>query len=386
MSSSGSHLSHAASVVARACLLAVAAGCSEETSSPIEEGVFDWGLPPDYPVPPVPADNPMSTIKVELGRHLFYDKRLSGNRTYSCASCHRQELAFTDGLATSVGSTGEPTARSSMSLTNVAYLAALTWANPRLRSLEEQALVPMFGDEPVELGLHGLEGELLERLRAEPRYQELFPGAFPEDRDPFTIANIARALATFQRTLLSHRSPYDAYLREGPSALPAAAFRGKRLFYSEKLKCFLCHGGVNLGDTLDYRPDAPVRFHNTGLYNIDGAGAYPPASTGLFATTRNPDDMGRFRAPTLRNIAVTAPYMHDGSIETLEGVLDHYAAGGRTLTSGPYPGDGSQNPYKSEFVEGFELSSEEQADVVAFLKSATDEEFLRDPRFADPWE
>jgi cytochrome c peroxidase len=340
-------------------------------------------------VPKVPEDNPMSASKVELGRRLFYDKRLSENRTYSCASCHSQDRAFTDGLAIAKGSTGEMTPRSSMSLTNVAYLTVLTWGNPLIETLEEQALLPMFGETPVELGLAGKEKELFERLRTEPVYKELFPQAFPGEDDPIGLGNITKAIAAFERSLLSYRSPYDRYRYGGdPSGMSDAALRGEDLFFSEKLECFHCHGGFNLSDSVahDGSTFTEVMFHNTGLYNIDGTGAYPPGNGGVYESTHNPDDTGRFRAPTLRNIAVTAPYMHDGSIDTLEGVLDHYAEGGRTIASGPNAGVGSENPYKSELIRGFELTDEERADVIAFLESLTDEEFLTDPRFADPWE
>jgi cytochrome c peroxidase len=385
--------SRAAAALALAALLAVAGGCNDGSDDDRGDirasGTYDWGLPSGFPVPPVPRDNPMSAVKVELGRRLFYDKRLSGNQTLSCASCHRQELAFTDGRATSVGSTGEHTPRSSMSLTNVAYLEAVTWANPRLLSLEEQALVPMLGETPVELGLAGREEELLARLRAEPRYEALFPEAFPEDEDPITLVNVTRAIAAFERTLLSYRSPFDRYIYSGDkSGMSEAALRGKRLVYTDTRKCILCHS-FNLDDpetaAREGKLPTGVMFRNTGLYNIDGKGAYPPENTGLFAITGEPTDMGRFRVPTLRNIAVTAPYMHDGSVDTLESALEHYAAGGRKITSGPYAGDGTQNPYKSEFISGFELPDADKADIIEFLKSATDEEFLRDARFADPW-
>lgn len=128
-----------------------------------------------------------------------------------------------------------------------------------------------------------------------------------------------------------------------------------------------------------------AELHNTGLYNLDGKGAYPADNTGVFAITAVPADMGRFRAPTLRNIALTAPYMHDGSVATLEDALDHYAAGGRTIAVGPDAGDGSKSPLKSELINGFTLSPEEKGDVVEFLKSLTDEELLNDPVLSDPW-
>ncbi|XYH94346.1 MbnH family di-heme enzyme [Sorangium sp. So ce1128] len=353
-----------------------------------DAGVFDWGLPPGFPVPKVPQGNPMSTVKVELGRRLFYDRRLSGNGTYSCGSCHLQELAFTDGLASAKGSTGQMHSRGSMSLVNVAYLTTLTWGNPLLDTLEEQALLPMFGETPVELGLAGREGELIERLQDEPLYRDLFPEAFPGDGEPIRLDNITKAIAAFERSLLSYRSPYDRYRYEGdPSGMSEAALRGMDLFFSEKLECFHCHGGFNLSDSVqhDGTTFTEVMFHNTGLYNIGGSGAYPEGNAGVYEISGKEADMGRFRAPTLRNIALTAPYMHDGSIETLEEVLDHYAAGGRTIESGPNAGVGSENRFKSELISGFDLTAEEKADVITFLKTLTDDALLKDPRFADPW-
>jgi len=133
------------------------------------------------------------------------------------------------------------------------------------------------------------------------------------------------------------------------------------------------------------REPADVEFHNTGLYNLAGQLSYPSPNTGVFEITHRPSDVGKFKAPTLRNIAVTAPYMHDGSVSTLRDVIAHYAAGGRTITDGPYQGVGRQNPNKSSTIRGFSLSDAEQDDLIAFLESLTDEDVLRDPRFADPW-
>ncbi|HEY3496471.1 MAG TPA: MbnH family di-heme enzyme, partial [Polyangiaceae bacterium] len=358
---------------------------SEEEPDP---EAYVWSLPKGFPLPVVPEENPMSVAKVELGRHLFYDPRLSGNGTQACASCHEQERAFTDGRAVALGSTGEAHPRNSMSLANVAYATTLAWANPLLFSLESQALVPMFGSEPVELGLNGRETELLERLRAVPRYGELFGAAYPGVPDPFSVENVTAAIASFERTLISGSSPYDRYLYRGDAdALSAAARRGRVLFFSEKLECFHCHSGFNLQDSANFAgnqfPEA--RFHNTALYNLDGAGAYPPPNTGIHELSGRTEDMGRFRVPTLRNVAVTAPYMHDGSIATLEEVLDHYAAGGRTIAGGPYAGNGSASPLKSPFMIGFTLTPDEREAVLAFLESLTDEAFLRDPRFSNPW-
>jgi cytochrome c peroxidase len=349
---------------------------------------FDWRLPAWMPKPLDPKNNPTTRAKVELGRHLFYDTRLSVNRTRSCASCHRQDLAFTDGLKTSPGAFGDLTPRNAMSLANVAYSPVLTWSNPLLHSLERQVIVPLLGQEPVEMGMAGRDEELIRRLRDEPKYPPLFKAAFPETQGAISLNAVTRALASFQRTLISARSPYDRYRYEGDvRAISESAIRGEALFFSERLECHHCHGNFNLNDSVIHERNriGEVAFHNTGLYNVDGKGAYPDENVGIQEHTGRAQDMGRFRAPTLRNIAVTAPYMHDGSIATLDEVIDHYAAGGRTIKGGPHAGLGRNNPLKSSFVPGFELTTEERADLLAFLHSLTDREFLTDPRFADPW-
>jgi cytochrome c peroxidase len=374
---------------ARIMLGALALAACGGTEPGRSDAPYTWDLPPGFPAPTVPADNPMTAAKVTLGRHLFYDRRLSQNQTQSCATCHRQARAFTDGRARGLGSTGQNHPRGSMSLANVAYASTLTWANDIVTQLERQALVPMFGETPVELGLGGHEDEMLARLRADARYQQLFPQAFPALPNPFTIDAVTKSLASFERTLISGRAPYDRYEAGlDRDAISESAKRGAALFFSERLECFHCHGGFAFADAVSHQGKAfaETTFHNTGLYNLDGRGAYPPDNTGLLAVSGKPSDMGRFKAPTLRNIAVTAPYMHDGSIATLSEVLDHYAAGGRTIPAGqPNAGVGSKNPFKSELVTGFMLTEAEKADVIQFLESLTDDGFLSDPRHADPF-
>ena len=322
---------------------------------------YQWNLPKGFPKPFVPADNPMSAAKVELGRYLFYDKRMSINGTQSCASCHKQELAFTDGRAVGIGATGELHSRNTMSLVNVAYSAALTWSNPDLKTLEKQALIPMFGDHPVELGLH--EGDaFLPAIRSDKTYTALFAKAFPEDTDRYTIANVTKAIASFERSIISARSPYDRYHYDrDDSAVSESAKHGEVLFFSQHVSCFRCYGGFNFSD---------ATFHNTGLYN-----PYPAPNVGIFEFTHESADMGKFKVPTLRNIALTAPYMHDGSIPTLEGVLDHYAAGGRA----------HDNPNKDHLIGGFEISQQGREDLIEYLKSLTDDQVIHDPRFSSPW-
>lgn len=329
----------------------------------------------------------MTEEKVELGRLLFYDTRLSVNGTMSCASCHIQSLAFTDGRARAVGATGEIHPRSSMSLVNSAYASRLTWANQLLDRLEDQALTPLLGDNPVEMGMAGRDAEITAMLSTDPAYSRLLPRAFPGDADPYSILNVVRSTSAFIRSIVSFSSPYDAFLRGELAALDEQAQRGMDLFFSEELECFHCHGGFNFTDSTTHA-DANVErvgYHNTGLYNIDGNGAYPADNTGLFDMTGNRRDMGRFKAPSLRNIAMTAPYMHDGSIASLEEVVAHYARGGREIVNGPNMGDGRLSPYKSEFVRGFELSDAERADLIAFLESLTDRNVLENERWANPF-
>ena len=353
-----------------------------------QKSTYDWQLPAWMPRPLEPRDNPTTSAKVELGQRLFYDTRLSVNRSRSCATCHRQELAFTDGLKVSPGALGHLTVRNSMSLANVAYSPVLTWSNPLLHTLELQVLVPLIGQQPIEMGMAGRDQELISRLSAEPIYPPLFERAFGKGGGAISLATVARALAAFQRTLISAHSPYDRYRYEGDiDALSDAAIRGEALFFSERLECHHCHGNFNLNDSVVHERNrvGEIAFHNTGLYNIDGQGAYPPDNIGLQEHTGRAEDMGRFKAPTLRNIAVTAPYMHDGSIASLDEVIDHYVAGGRSIAAGAYAGVGRDNPLKSSFIPGFTLTPQERADLLAFLRSLTDEQFLNDVRFADPW-
>lgn len=339
-------------------------------------GAFKWELPRGFPLPVVPLDNPMSIEKVELGRFLFYDKRLSDNQTFACATCHKQNMAFADERAVGFGSTGQSHRRGSMSLANVAYASTLTWANatPAGQNLENQASVPVLGDNPVELGIRDI-AQLEARIRAVPRYVELFKQAFPTEQEPVTFLNVKRAIATFQRTLLSGNSPYDRWQAGDEGAISESAKRGYLLFNSEKVECFHCHQGFNFTDHVTWQGQAFVAkpYHNTGLYNLDGNGAYPANNPGLLETTTDPRDMGKFKAPTLRNIARTAPYMHDGSIATLPEVIDHYAKGGRARSSKTDP-----------LLVGFKLTPEERADLLAFLESLTDEQFLTNPKLADP--
>ncbi|HEX7529236.1 MAG TPA: cytochrome c peroxidase [Thermoanaerobaculia bacterium] len=299
----------------------------------------------------MPEDNPVTAEKVALGRRLFYDVRLSGNGTQACASCHQQRRAFTDARTRAVGSTGESHARSAMSLANVAYGVSLTWTDAGHRSLEDQMLVPLLGEAPREMNFGGHEMEIASRLGTDPLYSRLFSDAFPAEPEPMNLKNVQKAIASFERTILSGDAPYDRLVwKDDREALSPAARRGMALFFSKRLACSACHSGFTFSGPVLWEggpPSAPA-------FEDNGVG-------------------GRFRTPTLRNIAITAPYMHDGRFATLGAVIDHYSSGGAPSAS------------RSALVRGFAITEGEKADLVAFLESLTDAEFLEDPLFSDPW-
>ncbi|MEA2163105.1 MAG: cytochrome c peroxidase [Thermoanaerobaculia bacterium] len=325
------------SLLAAAAFFAAAA-CSSVTPPPVTP--FVWHLPAGFPLPLTPPSNLQTAAKFELGRHLFYDRRLSANATQSCGDCHQQRHAFSDGRTNAIGSTGQPHTRNAMTLTNAGYNASYTWDSIRIRSLEEQAIVPMFNAHPIELGVAGHEAEIVARFRDDPPIAAMFRASFPGEHRPVSIRNIANALAAFERALISGRSPYDRLVYGGEeNALSSSAWRGMRLFFSERAGCSSCHQG----------------------FNFAGESRYAGHSKTSPVLVRNGVTNGAFRVPTLRNVELTAPYMHDGSIATLDDVIRRYAVA-RKLT----------------------LSVEEQADLAEFLRSLTDREFVTDTRFAAP--
>lgn len=369
-------------LVLPAALVAATAALAQGAADP-------WARLPDWMVPPpVPEHAPVTPERVELGRRLFHDARLSLDGTVACASCHVQAMAFANGEGTAAGVHGDRGRMNVPSLANAAYMPALTWANPALTALEAHALVPLFGQDPVEMGMAGGEAAMLEALAADPVYEAAFASAFPERGGAVDLHGVTLALGAFQRTILSFEAPYDRYLRLGEEdAISEAAKRGEALFFDHGLECYHCHGGATFTENFasTYTRMTGAAFRNTGLYDLDGAGAQPPGGLGLAAATGEMADAGRFRTPSLRNVALTAPYMHDGSIATLEEVVAHYAAGGRTIASGPHAGTGHDSPLKDALVPGFEASPRDVADLVAFLESLSDPSLLTDPALSDPW-
>ncbi|MCC2097000.1 MAG: di-heme enzyme, partial [Hyphomicrobiales bacterium] len=296
----------AAAVIAH--VLTAAQTPAESATGATTGASWVWRIPAWLPPPKVPADNPMSAEKVELGRRLFYDKRLSRDGSMACATCHEQKRAFTDAKKVGVAFNGVHGKRNPMGLANAGYLPVLTWANPNLKSLEVQALVPLFGDNPVEMGMAGKESVLFDRLRREAVYPPLFRKAFPEFAGAISLATITRALAAFQRTLISANSPYDRYKYGGDkNAISASAKRGEQLFFDHRLECYHCHNGFNFTDNTKHSRSffEETGFHNNGIYNVDNKGRYPAGDGGMGEFTGAAKDDGKFRTPSLRNVAVT---------------------------------------------------------------------------------
>jgi cytochrome c peroxidase len=282
-----------------------------------------------------------------------------------------------------------------MSIANAGYAASLTWANEAVVLLEKQALVPMFGEDPIELGMANMEDELIRRMRDDGDYPAMFAEAYPDRMDPISLDSITKAIAAFQRQVTSFGSKVDRWQQGDATALNESEQRGMALFFGgtneagveDAFECFHCHGGFLFSQASD---DAGQVFNqkffmNNGLYNLDEDGSYPAGNEGIYEMSGDPADKGRFKPPSLRNIEVTAPYMHDGSIETLEEVLDHYARGGRLIESGPNAGDGKDNPNKNTLLNGFAMTEQEKQDMLAFLRALTDEDLLTNPAYSDPF-
>ncbi len=343
-------LSRACAVVlARTGLLAaalvapiVAGGCNS-TAEPPPPPVIE--VPAGFPQPRYPADNQPTLARIELGRKLFFDKRLSRTEEVACGSCHLQENAFADPRRFSIGVLGRVGGRNAPALINMAYNTSFFW-DGGAPTLEQQAIQPIIN--PLEMDM--TMGEVVQRVAADPAYVQLFASAY--NAEP-KAEWVTKAIATFVRTMVSGNSRYDKFQQGDSSALSASERRGLALFMGERTECTHCHVGYNLTNNA---------FRNNGLYA-------DYEDHGRMRVTENPADDGRFKVPTLRNIAVTAPYMHDGSLATLADVLNHYTSGGKG------------HPGTDATIHSFELTAEERADLINFLGSLTDEQFLTATKF-----
>ena len=302
------------------------------------------GLPPV----PIPIHNPETAESVALGRKLFYEKKLSRDNTLACASCHNPRLAFTDGRKHSTGVGGKIGTRNAPTVINTAYFPSLFW-DGRAASLEDQADKPIAN--PIEMG----QGHTVwvTKLDADPVYKAAFQKTF--GAGPETVGKVTKALAAFERTVISGNSPFDRYQFGGDKkALSPAAIRGLTIFTDPKRgNCTACHT-INQNFALF----SDGKFHNIGV-GVNGEGEL--TDLGRYNETKIESDKGAFKTPILRNVAETAPYMHDGSLKTLKSVVDFYAGGGNS------------NPYLDKEIKEIKLSGKERADLVEFLQSLTGE-------------
>jgi cytochrome c peroxidase len=305
--------------------------------------------PPKPPLglPPVqwPEENPYSAAKVELGRFLYFDNRLSSDAMVSCASCHAPEKAFADGNPVSTGIGGQKGGRSAPTVINRAYSTSQFW-DGRAPSLEEQAKGPIAN--PIEMtaekSADAAHAAVVKRLRGVPGYVKLFDKAFGTKE--ITIDHVAKAIATFERTVLSGNAPYDRYQAGDKKAMTESQVRGMDVFFN-KTACDSCHLGFNFTD---------------GSYVNIGIGMdKPKPDLGRFVVSKKDEDKGAFKTPTLREVEHHAPYMHDGSIKTLAEVVEHYDKGG------------IKNPHLDQRLKPLKLSPQEKADIVAFLKALSGE-------------
>ena len=288
----------------------------------------------------VPADNPLTKEKIELGRAIFFDKRMSKDNTIACASCHMAKKGFTDGMPVSTGIKGLKGGRSAPVSFNRVYSKAQFW-DGRAATLEDQSIGPFAN--PIEHGFANHD-EMVAKMKKMPGYRKRFQEVFGGE---ITIQDVGRAVASFQRTVLSGNSAVDKYdLGGDQNALSDSAKRGLELFRG-KARCTRCHSGFNFTDE---------KFHNLGIGWDDNK-----VDLGRYMETKNPEDIGAFKTPTLREIARTAPYMHDGRFKTLEEVVKFYNQGG------------VKNPHQDNTIIPLEMTDEEQQDLVAMLKSLNGE-------------
>jgi cytochrome c peroxidase len=290
----------------------------------------------------------MSDAKVALGARLFFEPRVSVTGRYSCASCHDPARAFSDGRPVAVGATGAKLPHNAMALVNVAYNVSFGWTKPQLRSLEAQMREPLLNEHPIELGVAGREKSLCAELAADPGYARAFAAAFPQG--PVSLDHIIKAIAAYERTLISGRSPFDAYVFGGAhAALSEEAKRGMALFFSPRAGCAGCHSG----------------------FNFAGNWRDAEGETGRASFANNGTSSVPMRVPTLRNIALTAPYMHDGRFATLGAVLEHYSGLARRRAAGEK---------LDRRLPHTPLTGAERTELIAFLESLTDESFVQRSR------
>lgn len=325
---------------------------------------------------PMPADNPLTEEGVKLGRMLFYEKKLSADGSISCGSCHQQQLAFTDGKKLSPGVNGALGTKNGMSLSNLHWSNKLFW-DGRANSLEEQSLQPI--QETFEMNLP-IE-EAIIRLQQDVHYPELFESAFGDAQ--ISAIMIGKAIAQFERTLISSNSKFDSWIKNEVELSPEEKL-GMELFFTHPDPAIQLRGGncsdCHLGFLTSGDPQGFLGFHNNGLDSDENL------EPGLFTVTQNPFDKGKFKAPGLRNIAVTAPYMHDGRFESLEEVLDHYNEHiKKSETLDVLILEASNEVIDQSAPVELKLSESEKKAIITFLHTLTDQKFITNEKFSDPF-
>lgn len=313
-------------------IVALSAGMTAlSVPTSVYSGTQDYAMPDKVPVP---TDNKLTKARIELGKKLFFDPRLSGSNWISCGTCHNPALGWSDGLKTAIGNGQKVLGRHTPTIVNTAYNKHQFW-DGRAKSLEEQALGPIQAAGEMNQDLD----ELVKELKAIPGYKTLFEKAYPGKG--ISKDTIGKAIASFERTIVSKDSPFDQYIKGNKKALSKSAIRGFELFEG-KARCASCHSGYNFSDN---------KFYNIGIKQSN--------DPGRFAIEKNNKMMGAMKTPTLRDIEISAPYMHNGQYATLEEVVDHYDRGGDSRKG------------KSPLMEKLNLSKQEKKDLVAFLKSLT---------------
>lgn len=335
------------------------------TAIAYEPETYPLDIPDHFPTFAIPDDNALTVDGVRLGQHLFYDPILSLDSTKSCASCHLPELAFTDGSDVSVGVNGNVGRRSSMSLVNIAYAFNGLFWDGRTATLEEQALEPIM--DPVEFVE---DWENVERkLRRSERYQRLFRKAFGiSSSDEITRELTVKAIAQFERIIISGDSKYDRVEFGNNAAYTLSELNGRDMFFdadpfTPDAECGHCHNGTQL---------TTQQYVNNGITQVNSLEDFPDKGRG--AVTGLVFDNGKFRAPTLRNIALTAPYMHDGRFKTLEEVIEHYDSGGHFAEN------------LDPLIQPLGLTDQEKTDLLAFLHTMTDTSYLQNPFITNPFQ
>lgn len=323
-------------------LIIIVFACKKEKATdPIPDPGNDeiiLNIPRGFPYPNIPSDNKPTVNRISLGEKLFFDPILSRDSSISCGSCHLPGLKFTDGVALSLGISGRHAMRNAMTILNVAYQPYAFW-DGGVPNLEQQVLAPIANPNEMDFDVN----LAVDRLRNSADYNLAFQKAYGKEPSVYTLT---RAIACYERTLFTGKSRYDRFVYEGDStALTASEKNGMTMFFNEDADCFHCHVDYNLTD---------YSFQNNGLYSV-----YP--DSGRARITGNASDVGKFKVPSLRNVELTAPYMHDGSLATLEDVVDHYNSGGQP------------HPNKSNVVRPKNLTVQQKQDLVNFLKALTDE-------------